>query len=215
MAQLHSCAVLAVNQVATSLLKGATGGGVRKAMLKPSLSGNGWDAGVQNRILLYQDFAPRWDDDDGGGSAEELNRDRDRKGGGMRFAEVVKVSGKVVGTDTATATATATSVVVPFIIEDVSIKSTFCKQVLLELERANNCTQAGLREIRRPTSTSLPSSTPLLTSSIATEEGEERVLKRKADEIADSEDEDEEDDKEDDDLGSEDDLGVLPDDFLA
>ena len=69
MAQLHNCVVLVVNQVATSLK------GVRKAVLKPSLAGNGWDAGVQHRILLYRDFAPR-------DASVELSDEETR---GMRF----------------------------------------------------------------------------------------------------------------------------------
>ena len=96
MAQLHNCVVLVVNQVATSLR------GVRKAVLKPSLAGNGWDAGVQHRILLYRDFAPR-------DVSVELS---DEEARGMRFAEVVKVSGKAVTRTTAG--------VVPFVIEQVS-----------------------------------------------------------------------------------------------
>jgi Rad51 len=92
MATLHHVAVLVVNQVATSLK------GVRKAVLKPSLSGNGWDAGVGNRVLLYRDFAP-------GGEGVELTNQERR---GMRFAEVVKVGGK-----------SWTGDVVLFIIEDV------------------------------------------------------------------------------------------------
>jgi len=91
-ATLHNVAVLVVNQVATSLK------GVRKAVLKPSLSANGWDAGVGNRVLLYRDFAPR-----------ELGvkvTDQERKM--MRFAEVVKVGGKSWTEDG-----------VAFVIEDV------------------------------------------------------------------------------------------------
>ena len=61
--------------------------------------------------------------------------------------------------------------------------------------------QAGLREIRLASSSSpVPAR-----SAIASEE--ERSLKRKADEIADSEDEEDE-------AGSGDALGVLPDEFL-
>jgi hypothetical protein len=97
MANLHNLSVLVINQVATSLK------GVRRAALKPSLSGNGWDAGVQNQVLLYRDFAPR----DG---MVELTVEEGRA---MRFAEVVKVSGKV-------AMGTAADVV-PFVIEDVSL----------------------------------------------------------------------------------------------
>lgn len=95
MATLHHVAVLVVNQVATSLK------GVRKAVLKPSLSGNGWDAGVENRVLLYRDLAP-------GCEGVELT-DRERKG--LRFAEVVKMGGKPW-----------MGCVVPFVIEDVSLK---------------------------------------------------------------------------------------------
>ena len=97
MAQLHNCAVLVVNQVATSLK------GVRRAVLKASLSGTAWDAGVQNRILLYRDFAPR----DGGVELSDVEKK------GMRFAEVLKVPGKAVAGKAADA--------VPFVIEHVSL----------------------------------------------------------------------------------------------
>lgn len=92
MAILQNAAVLAVNQVATSLK------GVRRAVLKPSLAGNGWEAGVGNRVLLYRDFAPK----------DESMALTDHERRGMRFAAAVKVGGKTVTGD-----------VVPFVIEDV------------------------------------------------------------------------------------------------
>jgi RecA/RadA recombinase len=107
MASLHNLSVLVINQVATSLK------GVRKAVLKPSLSGNGWDAGVQNQVLLYRDFALR------DGTVEWTVEERRA----MRFAEVVKVSGKV-----------ATADVVPFVIEDVSLWSSSQSPVGTDLQ---------------------------------------------------------------------------------
>ena len=95
-AQLHNASVLVVNQVATSLK------GLRRAVLKPSLSWNAWDAGVGSRVLLYRDLAPR-------GGVVEMN-DVERRG--TRFAEVLKVSGKLI-----TGNAAA---VVPFVIEGVN-----------------------------------------------------------------------------------------------
>jgi hypothetical protein len=97
-ATLHNVAVVVVNQVAISLK------GVRKAVLKPSLSGNGWDAGVGNRVLLYRDFAPReW-------GANVTDQERKK----MRFAEVVKVGGN-----------SCTEDVVAFVIEDVGSEQWF------------------------------------------------------------------------------------------
>jgi len=152
MAKLHDVAILVINQVATSLK------GVRRAILKPSLSGHGWDADVHNRVVLFRDFAPR-------DSNADLTAEEER---GLRFAEVLKVAGKVK-------TSTPGDVVA-FVIGD-----------------------AGLKEIRMTCSPgALP---PPITE-------EERRQKRKADEIADSEDEDVE-------LGSDDDLGLPDDDFLA
>ena len=170
MAQLHNVSVLVVNQVATSLK------GVRKAVLKPNLSGHGWDAGVQNRILLYRDFAPR-----SGGA--EISAEERR---GMRFAKVLKVGGNVIKGPAAD--------FVPFVIESVS-------QAMNSSTGGANFQQSGLREIRMASSPVLIPMVP----SVAPEEG--RTLKRKANEIADSEGDD-------DDMGSEDDLGAL-DNFLA
>jgi hypothetical protein len=95
MATLHNVAVLVVNQVATSLK------GVRKAVLKQSLSGTGWFAGVGNRVLLYRDFAPK---DEG----VELTDQESKR---MRFVEVVKVGGK--------SWTSKAGDVVSFVIEDV------------------------------------------------------------------------------------------------
>lgn len=171
MASLHNLSVLAINQVATSLK------GVRKAVLKPSLSGNGWDAGVQNQILLYRDFAPK----DG---TVELTVEERRA---MRFAEVAKISGKV-------ATGTAADVV-PFIIEDVSL---WC---FSKSPGGTDLQQQGLRELRV---TCLPEAVPVMYPAVTKGDG---MQKRKADEIADSEDDEDE-------VGSDDDL-ELPDEFLA
>lgn len=99
MATLHNVAVVVVNQVATSWK------GVQKAALKPSVSGNGWDSGPANRVLLYRDFAPR-------DVGVELT-DQERRW--MRFAEAVKVGGKNVMGD-----------VVPFIIGTVGSQCCTC-----------------------------------------------------------------------------------------
>ena len=79
MASLQNLAILVVNQVATSLK------GVRKATLKPSLSGHGWDASIHNRIVLFRDFAPQ-------GISESATADERRR---LRFAEILKVAGKL------------------------------------------------------------------------------------------------------------------------
>ena len=78
---------------------------MRRAVLKPSLSGNGWDAGVGYRVLLFRDFAP---------TAEGVEMtDQERRM--MRFAEVVKSREKSrtddVGGDVAS-----------FVIEEVGLK---------------------------------------------------------------------------------------------
>ena len=80
MASMRNIAILVVNQVATSLK------GVRKAVLMPALSGDGWDSGIQNRLCLYRDFAPVDNND-------RLNDDERKT---LRFAEVVRLAGKSV-----------------------------------------------------------------------------------------------------------------------
>lgn len=96
MAKLHDVAILVINQVATSIK------GLRKATLKPALSGQGWEAGIHNRIMLFRDFAPS---DSAAGITDEEARS-------LRFAKLSKVVGKVK--------ATAAEDVVAFVIENVS-----------------------------------------------------------------------------------------------
>jgi Rad51 len=76
MAALKNVAILAINQVATSLK------GVRKAVLKPAISGTAWEAAIHNRLVLWRDFA-----------APDRGIDQ-YLASNMRFAEVVKAGGK-------------------------------------------------------------------------------------------------------------------------
>ena len=96
MARLKNVAILVINQVSTSVKGG------HKATLKPTLTGREWDAGIQDRIMLYRDFAPR--------DGEVELTEEERKG--LRFAEVVKAGGKMQTARTEDITA--------FVIEDVS-----------------------------------------------------------------------------------------------
>lgn len=91
MAALKNLAILAINSVATSLQ------GVKKAVLKPAISGAAWDAAVHNRLVLWRDFAP---------PRSGLEQSIAMK---LRFAEVVKVGGRVRSVSGADA--------VPFVIE--------------------------------------------------------------------------------------------------
>jgi Rad51 len=95
MAALKNVAVLAINQVATSLK------GVRKAVLKPAISGTAWEAAVHNRVILWRDFAP---------PGSELGPLLSRS---LRFAVVVKAGGRPRPTTAEDA--------VPFVIETVCI----------------------------------------------------------------------------------------------
>ena len=94
-AALKNVAILAINQVATSLR------GVRKAVLKPLLSGTAWEAAMYNRIVLFRDFAPAETND-------MVEGERKQK---LRFAEVLKSEGK--------ARARTVENVVAFVIEEV------------------------------------------------------------------------------------------------
>ena len=77
MAALHDIAIVVINQVATSLK------GQKRAMLKPALSGTGWEASVQNQILIYRDFAPR----------SYMDSEDDDQMGVLRYVEVFKAGG--------------------------------------------------------------------------------------------------------------------------
>ncbi len=90
-AALKNIAILVINQVATSLK------GVTRAVLKPAITGTAWEAAIHNRVVLWRDFAP---------CESEADQSMARS---LRFAEVVKVGGKVkpVGAEAA----------VPFAIE--------------------------------------------------------------------------------------------------
>lgn len=76
MAALKNVAILAINQVATSLK------GVKRAVLKPAISGPAWEAAIHNRVVLWRDFAP-----------PEHGLDQSIVAS-VRFAEVVKAGGK-------------------------------------------------------------------------------------------------------------------------
>ncbi|ERF76701.1 hypothetical protein EPUS_02240 [Endocarpon pusillum Z07020] len=175
MAALKKVAVVVINQVATSLK------GVKRAVLKSALAGTAWEVAVANRVVLWRDFASY---SEGGADAlSSIAR-------GLRFAEVVKAGGKVrpVGEGDA----------VPFSIA-----------------------QEGLRELRRPLPISPtlepnqqlkpqpqlqppPTTLPTTTASNPNTTTATITTKRKADEIADSEDELL--------VGSDDDFDLPPDD---
>ena len=80
MAVLRSVAVVAISQVATSLK------GVGKAVLKSAIAGAAWDAAVQNRIVLWRDFAPP------GRGAGVIEPSVARV---LRLAEVIKAGGRI------------------------------------------------------------------------------------------------------------------------
>jgi len=94
LAAMKDIAVVVLNNTSTTLKGG------QKAALKPALSGQAWEAAIRTRILLYRDFCP----DD---VQDELTREERRS---VRFAEVVKLGGKEVPTES-----------IPFLIRDVSL----------------------------------------------------------------------------------------------
>lgn len=83
MAALKNIAILAINQVATSLK------GVKRAVLKPAMAGVEWEAAIHNRVVLWRDFAP---------PGSGLDRST---ASSVRFAQVVRAGGKIkpVGTE--------------------------------------------------------------------------------------------------------------------
>lgn len=79
MAALKDIAVLVINQVATSLK------GVRRAVLKPAITGAAWEAAIHNRVVMWRDFALV------GSTLDQPTA----LASGMRFVGVVKAGGKV------------------------------------------------------------------------------------------------------------------------
>ena len=150
--------------------------GARKATLKPMLTGREWDAGIRDRIMLYRDFAPR------DGEADLTEEERK----GLRFAEVVKAGGKMQ--------AARTQEITTFVIEDVSVES-------MSICATTDLSQHGLREIKMAASPAAA-----LAPDTIDPMPKESTHKRKADEIADSEDEGDE-------VGSENDLGLFLEDL--
>lgn len=86
MAALKNLAILAINQVAASLLKG----GVRRAVLKPAMAGTAWEAAILNRAVLWWDFAPPLPPAGNGRGVEQSTIARN-----VRLVEVVKMGGKL------------------------------------------------------------------------------------------------------------------------
>jgi RecA/RadA recombinase len=76
MAAIHDLAILAINQVATSLK------GVRKAVLRPAITGTAWEPAMHNRVIMWQDFAQ-------GECGLDLSQ-----AGSVRFAQVLKAGGR-------------------------------------------------------------------------------------------------------------------------
>lgn len=95
-ATLKHIAVLVTSQTITKVRGGA------KAMLRPAISGTAWESGINCRILLFRDWPP-----------SNLTSDdtEDETIHAVRYAEVLKVSGKMI------AGTLAFEPVVPFAIE--------------------------------------------------------------------------------------------------
>jgi hypothetical protein len=81
-------ALVLLNSASTSLKQG------QRAVLKPGLSGQNWEGGVNTRVVLYRDFAPEGIAAPTAGGMED-DRGVDG-GGGYRVAAVVKVNGRDV-----------------------------------------------------------------------------------------------------------------------
>lgn len=149
MAVLKHMAILAINQVATSLK-----GGAKRALLKPAMAGTAWEAAIPNRVVMWRDFAP-------------LGSGRLDPSSVVRFIAVVRAGGKAKSVSAETA--------VPFVIGKGGLQ-----QVKLDVSPAVELPASafGAAAAAAPTS-----------------------IKRKADEIADS-------DGDGDELGSDDDFGL-------
>lgn len=82
LAASQNLAVVLLNQTHTKIK------GQPRPTLYPALAGGSWETCVQNRIVLYRDHPPSHLDTDNSGS---------RSGVKVRYAEIMKKGGKVVG----------------------------------------------------------------------------------------------------------------------
>ncbi|KAF7504059.1 hypothetical protein GJ744_002888 [Endocarpon pusillum] len=152
--------------------------GVKRAVLKSALAGTAWEVAVANRVVLWRDFAP--DSEGSADASSSIAR-------GIRFAEVVKEGGKLrpVGQGDA----------VPFSIAKEGLRELrlpFPISATLETHQQLKPQPAPATTLPTTTASTSITTTPTITT------------KRKADEIADSEDELL--------VGSDDDFGLPPDD---
>jgi hypothetical protein len=134
--------------------------GGRKATLKPALSTPGWDAAVRTRILLYRDFLPA-------DLAESLSQ-KETRGRRWRFAQIVKRGGREVASTIGS---------VAFVIEKGGLQQISSQGATVEDGPA--CSAS----LPPPDATPTPAPTTTLTNQAR------KSAKRKANEIADSEDE--------------------------
>jgi hypothetical protein len=138
MAAVKNVAILAINQEATSLR------GVKRAVLKPAISGATWDAAIHNRVVMWRDFAPPTDEVD------------QSIAGDVRFAKVVKVGGrpKAISADEA----------VPFMIQ----KACFPYKVVMIIPTDGS--KGGLRELNLalPPKNETPAPVPATSLKIST-----------------------------------------------
>ncbi len=182
LAASRQIAVVVLNNATTSLKVG------QKAVLKPALSGQAWDAVVNTRIALYRDFSP----------SEQRNKLTGREKRGYRLAAVVRLGGRDVYSEA-----------VPFHIEDGGLRQITSDpqedDAAADLEDVGG--QMPLVVLRsQPT---LPPQIPCSQHETCQSASQRPILehykatKRKAVEIDDSEgeDEDEDDDHDDADAG--------------
>ena len=164
-------AIVVLNKATISLRVG------QRAVLKPALSGQAWDAAINTRIVLYRDFGPS-------GESDRLTAREKR---GYRLAAVVRLAGRDVHRET-----------VPFIINDTGVHQIAMKasegDVAPISEGAGGWFQATETPsepilLARPVPTNDPFQPP---SQLSLPESQ-KPTKRKAIEIADSEGKDEED----------------------
>ena len=166
-------AIVILNNATTSLRTG------QKALLKPALSGQAWDAVVNTRIALYRDFSP----------SEQRNRLTGREKRGYRLAAVVRLGGRDVYREA-----------VPFVIEVGGLLQITSDHPEDDANANRENVEAQLPAMALPSEPTLPLHIPssqhdaFQSASQHPTVEEQRATKRKAIEIADSDSDGEDED---------------------
>ena len=164
-------ALVVLNNATTSLKGG------QKAILKPALSGQAWDAAINTRIALYRDLSP----------SEQRDRLTWKEQRGYRLAAIVRLSGRDVYREA-----------IPFLIQDSGLHHIDLNMQEDEASPLVEHTQdhpSGTQIPNRTLPPSSPANDVLQPDPDPSVQDPQKPNKRKAVEIADSDEEDDNNNK--------------------